>query len=76
MDLEEIQCPLCREQFNEKTRVPLLLPDCGHSYCQNCISEKATLDPPEEDNLLAQGDDDLIGEGNISLPGGKRRLSA
>jgi len=33
VDLEEIQCPLCKEQFTEKTKVPLLLPDCGHSYC-------------------------------------------
>ena len=39
VDLEEIQCPLCKEQFTEKTKVPLLLPDCGHSYCIQCIEE-------------------------------------
>ena len=42
MDLEEIQCPLCKEQFSEKNRVPLLLPDCGHSYCEQCIEEHST----------------------------------
>lgn len=41
MELEEIQCPLCEEQFNEKVRVPMLLPDCGHSYCVQCIEENS-----------------------------------
>ena len=41
MELEEIQCPLCKEQFNEKVRVPMLLPDCGHSYCVQCIEENS-----------------------------------
>lgn len=40
--LEEIQCPMCKQQFNEKVRVPLLLPDCGHSYCIQCIEEHST----------------------------------
>ena len=42
LTLEEIQCPLCKQQFNEKSRVPMLLPDCGHSYCQQCIEENST----------------------------------
>ena len=42
MELEEIQCPLCKEQFNEKVRTPMLLPDCGHSYCVQCIEEHST----------------------------------
>jgi len=41
MDLEEIQCQLCSEQFSEKLRIPLLLPDCGHSYCTQCIEENS-----------------------------------
>ena len=40
-DLEEIQCPLCKQQFNAKDRVPLLLPNCGHSYCLQCIEENS-----------------------------------
>ena len=42
MELEEIQCPLCKEQFNDKVRTPMLLPDCGHSYCVQCIEENST----------------------------------
>ena len=40
-DLEEIQCTLCRQQYNAKDRVPLLLPNCGHSYCLQCIEENS-----------------------------------
>ena len=40
-DLEEIQCTLCRQQYNTKDRVPLLLPNCGHSYCLKCIEENS-----------------------------------
>ena len=42
MELEEIQCSMCKEQFNERVRVPMLLPDCGHSYCIQCIEENST----------------------------------
>ena len=41
MDLEEIKCQLCSQQFSMKARVPLLLPDCGHSYCEQCIEENS-----------------------------------
>ena len=42
MELEEIQCSMCKEQFNEKVRMPMLLPDCGHSYCIQCIEDNST----------------------------------
>ena len=32
---------MCKEQFNERTRTPMLLPDCGHSYCIQCIEENS-----------------------------------
>ena len=38
MDIEEIQCPLCSQIYNESDRVPILLPDCGHSFCASCIN--------------------------------------
>lgn len=41
VELEEIQCPICKEQFCEKLRLPMLLPDCGHSYCLQCIQENS-----------------------------------
>ena len=75
VDLEEIQCPLCKEQFSAKVRIPLLLPDCGHSYCIKCIEEKsfeagfssrastvsALLDAAGADEVLNE-DEDLVSD--------------
>lgn len=37
MDIEEIKCALCGQIYNEQDRMPILLPDCGHSFCYSCI---------------------------------------
>lgn len=37
MEIEEIKCPLCAEFYDENEKVPLLLPECGHSFCLKCI---------------------------------------
>eukprot|EP00347_Sterkiella_histriomuscorum_P020077 403339189 len=39
MEIEEIKCPLCQELYDEHERMPILLPDCGHSYCLQCINQ-------------------------------------
>ena len=50
MDLEEIQCPLCHKVYDESEHLPILLPDCGHSYCSLCISEEfSKLKQEDED---------------------------
>jgi len=37
--MEEIKCALCSLVYNESERMPILLPDCGHSFCQACIQD-------------------------------------
>ena len=39
MDIEEIKCALCGQVYNESDRLPILLPDCGHSFCLSCIQD-------------------------------------
>ncbi|KAM3134266.1 hypothetical protein pb186bvf_013551 [Paramecium bursaria] len=39
MQLEELICPECRTMFNDNENIPLMLPDCGHTICQQCIEE-------------------------------------
>lgn len=36
-----MDCPSCMEQFDEKIHLPLNL-ECGHSYCQDCVSRMIT----------------------------------
>ena len=64
MDLEEMKCSLCGEQFNEKSKIPMLLPDCGHSYCLQCIAERVgdpTCSSPSKVNFNT-GDDGAVEE--------------
>lgn len=37
MEIDEIKCALCSQLYNEQDRMPILLPDCGHSFCYTCI---------------------------------------
>lgn len=39
MEIEEITCLLCSEVYNETNKIPILLPDCGHSFCYSCIKD-------------------------------------
>lgn len=60
MDIEEIKCPLCSQIYNESDRMPMLLPDCGHSFCISCITECFELLKDhdfDDDDLLDNGDD-------------------
>lgn len=33
-------CPLCRNDFDVYYRTPRVVPRCGHTYCERCISNK------------------------------------
>jgi hypothetical protein len=39
MEIDEIKCHICNEQFNDSVKIPRLLISCGHSYCQECLKE-------------------------------------
>lgn len=36
---ESVKCQLCRYPFDNMRRTPLVLPLCGHTFCENCITE-------------------------------------
>ncbi|CAD8190676.1 unnamed protein product [Paramecium pentaurelia] len=58
--MEELICPQCHNIFNEFDNTPLMLPDCGHTICQQCIqymlsnADGQQISCPE-DNILAKG---------------------
>lgn len=38
--LMEVECQVCYENFTPTTtgnRAPILLDNCGHTFCKNCI---------------------------------------
>lgn len=49
MEIEEIQCSLCKQLYNEGEKIPILLPDCGHSFCKTCIYDCFELLSLEKD---------------------------
>ena len=47
MDYDELVCTLCSFQFDEEQRLPLMIPQCGHSFCSNCL--QGLLDKSDSD---------------------------
>ncbi|CAD8169477.1 unnamed protein product [Paramecium pentaurelia] len=63
--MEELICPQCHNIFNEFDNTPLMLPDCGHTICQQCIqSMLSNADGQQiscpEDNILAKGKTNIL----------------
>ncbi|CAD8069800.1 unnamed protein product [Paramecium sonneborni] len=60
--IEELICPECQMMFNENDNLPLMLPDCGHTICQNCIQQmlinKKYIVCPE-DGIMAKNKNDI-----------------
>jgi hypothetical protein len=40
-----ITCDRCQEQFDEKERVPTILPDCAHTLCALCVYDIIDNEP-------------------------------
>ncbi|CAL4199035.1 unnamed protein product [Meganyctiphanes norvegica] len=38
MEMEELMCVVCREEYNGDHRVPVMLPHCGHTFCRPCTT--------------------------------------
>ena len=36
--MEAMNCPICMHEFDDKSRVPLVL-HCGHTFCKKCIED-------------------------------------
>ena len=39
-----LTCESCEERFNEEDRQPVILPDCGHTFCEQCIGKILSSD--------------------------------
>ena len=35
----EARCPICQHEYNSEDRVPRIVPECGHTFCEICIVE-------------------------------------
>jgi len=40
-----LTCESCEERFNEDDRKPVILPDCGHTFCEACVSKLLHMNP-------------------------------
>jgi hypothetical protein len=38
-------CDRCEEPFDEEERLPLILSECGHTFCKRCVNELYEEDP-------------------------------
>ena len=34
-----LTCERCEEKFNIDNRSPVILPDCGHTFCEYCVAD-------------------------------------
>mmetsp|Transcript_16064 Transcript_16064/g.29445 ORF Transcript_16064/g.29445 Transcript_16064/m.29445 type:complete len:447 (+) Transcript_16064:725-2065(+) len=56
MDLDDLSCGICLNQFNAETNLPRMLP-CGHTYCHDCLSrlfqQEEVPKCPEDDEVIS-----------------------
>ncbi|XP_071539482.1 uncharacterized protein [Panulirus ornatus] len=43
--MEDLICPVCSEEFEGGMREPLVLPQCGHTFCRPCLLNLQDTDP-------------------------------
>ena len=56
-----MDCPICKEKFNQGSRLPKILP-CGHTICLNCIPliyANNVLHCPEDNSEFAVAEEEL-----------------
>jgi len=41
-----LQCPICYQTYNLTTHLPHMLPQCGHTFCSECLSSLLKNDHP------------------------------
>lgn len=34
-----LTCDSCKEEFDEEERMPMILSECGHTFCKSCIMD-------------------------------------
>jgi hypothetical protein len=34
-----LTCESCEERFNDQEKQPVILPDCGHTFCEQCTGK-------------------------------------
>lgn len=47
MEFDELICTVCEEEYDTDLKIPRILPDCGHTFCTECLEqlvEKAAID--------------------------------
>lgn len=49
MNIRALSCNRCGEDYNLAERQPVILPDCGHTFCEYCIADLLST---EEDKRL------------------------
>jgi hypothetical protein len=51
--MEELSCPICFESYDFKLHRPLLLPECGHTFCKACLQSKQQC--PDDRSTIRPG---------------------
>jgi len=39
MENEELICTVCEEEYDTDSKTPRILPDCGHTFCTECLDQ-------------------------------------
>eukprot|EP00357_Protocruzia_adherens_P002986 CAMPEP_0115046582 /NCGR_PEP_ID=MMETSP0216-20121206/48824_1 /TAXON_ID=223996 /ORGANISM="Protocruzia adherens, Strain Boccale" /LENGTH=548 /DNA_ID=CAMNT_0002429669 /DNA_START=60 /DNA_END=1706 /DNA_ORIENTATION=+ len=47
MEFEELKCPLCHRFYDDTDVIPRMLPNCGHTFCTECLQHRITTEEGE-----------------------------
>ena len=72
MEIDDLDCPLCKCLYNMSIKIPRLLYKCGHTYCQDCLYSRFnehTIECPDDKEVYTYENIDRVEDfpKNISL---------
>jgi len=71
MEIDELNCQICKKAFDDCEKQPTLLNECGHTFCEACLLEIYST----KGSIICPEDGTVYNKSAISLPKNKALIN-
>jgi len=58
--MDSMLCSICKCEYDQSIKVPRVLTNCGHTYCQMCILKLLNNNTENSENKLVCPEDNIL----------------